>query len=144
MFGCLYMQPSRIICYTSKILMEESIKKKLEPTAAVRSILLGSSAATSDPMVQEPQELIHKMVDLDSLPAHPTPTFSTSAEAPCSPPSWPASFKKPTTVAFPELTYFDTTDVLRSVRWSLYSSSGSSLVSDCDASLILRRTYQSL
>ena len=69
MFGCLYMQPSRIICYTSKILMEESIKKKLEPTAAVRSILLGSSAATSDPMVQEPQELIHKMVNLDSLPA---------------------------------------------------------------------------
>jgi acyl-CoA synthetase (AMP-forming)/AMP-acid ligase II/carbonic anhydrase/acetyltransferase-like protein (isoleucine patch superfamily) len=67
--ACLdaYMQPSHIICYPSKI-STESIRKKLEPTDAVGSILLGSSSATSDPMVQELQELIREMVDLDCLP----------------------------------------------------------------------------
>lgn len=62
-----YMQPSHIIAYPTKAAML-SLKYMPASSDAVSTILSGNGA-TSDPLVQELQQLVQGLIDLDCVPA---------------------------------------------------------------------------
>jgi acyl-CoA synthetase (AMP-forming)/AMP-acid ligase II/acetyltransferase-like isoleucine patch superfamily enzyme/acyl carrier protein len=69
-----YLQPCHIVSYPDKASMS-NLKKFPDATDSVSAILSGNYRMTSDPMIQDLQQIMQDMVDLDCLPAPDTNFF---------------------------------------------------------------------